>query len=297
MKKKILFTGSYGFLGRNTLPILKNDFHLISLDLENADIKCNLSSSIPVLPTVDIVIHAASKAHLTPNSKTENKLFNIINYQGTVNLLTGLKKKPPQSFIYISSVSVYGIQAGTNITEEFSLLGKTPYALSKIRAEEYLVQWCKENKVKLGILRPSLIAGKNPPGNLGAMINGIKTGKYFRIGKGSVRKSLLMADDIARIIPRLATVGGIYNLCDNHHPSFSELEETISKQLYKRRPISIPFWTAKLLGFIGDIVGDKFPINSNKLHNIIQPLTFSNEKAKRELGWEPLDVLDNFIIH
>lgn len=35
------------------------------------------------------------------------------------------------------------------------------------------------------------------------MINGIKTGKYFRIGEGNARKSILMAEDIFRLLPKL----------------------------------------------------------------------------------------------
>lgn len=64
----------------------------------------------------------------------------------------------------------------------------------------------------------------------------------------------------------------------------------------QKLPFSIPFWVAKILAIFGDLIGDKFPINSNKLDKIVSTLTFSNEKAKRELGWEPLDVLQNFKI-
>ena len=70
-------------------------------------------------------------------------------------------------------------------------------------AEEYLQEWCHNHNVILGILRPSLIAGPNPPGNLGAMIKGIESGKYFSIGGGKVRKSVLMVEDIARLVPLL----------------------------------------------------------------------------------------------
>lgn len=87
----------------------------------------------------------------------------------------------PKAFIFISSVAVYGCDSGENITEEHSLDGTTPYALSKIKAEKYLEGWCIMHNVKLSILRPSLIAGPNPPGNLGAMIRGIRNGKYLSI--------------------------------------------------------------------------------------------------------------------
>lgn len=35
-------------------------------------------------------------------------------------------------------------------------------------------------------------------------------------------------------------------------------------------------------------------INSYKLEKMTKSLTFSNEKARKELGWEPLDVLENY---
>lgn len=53
----------------------------------------------------------------------------------------------------------------------------------------------------LGILRPSLLAGKNAPGNLGDMVNGINKGLYMNIAGGKVVKSILMAEDIAILLP------------------------------------------------------------------------------------------------
>lgn len=75
-----------------------------------------------------------------------------------------------QGFDFISTVAVYGCEFGNLVTEEHPLEGNTPYARSKIMAEEYLTEWCRNNNVKLGILRPSLLAGKHALGNLGAMV-------------------------------------------------------------------------------------------------------------------------------
>lgn len=295
----ILFTGASGFLGRNIYQILSTNYKIETIGISGKDTyNVDFSKQIPILlKQYNIVIHAAGKAHSIPTSKEEEDQFFQINLDGTKNLCTALEKnKLPKALIFISSVAVYGIESGENIEEHLPLNGLTPYALSKIQAEDYLRTWCSKNKVTLGILRPSLIAGKNPPGNLGTMIDGIKTGKYLRIGNGSTKKSVLMAEDIARIIPKLAEVGGIYNVCDNHHPSFAELDEIIAKQLSKMPIRSIPYWLAKILALIGDLNMTGLPINSNKLNKITQSLTFSNEKAKRELNWEPLDVLQNFRI-
>ena len=92
-------------------------------------------------------------------------------------------------------------------------------------------------------------------------------------------------------------VGGIYNVCDDEQPTFRQLEETISHQLGKRPPFNIPYPLAKCLALVGDCIGRKAPINSYKLRKITRSLTFSNEKAKRELGWKPLNVVENFRIN
>ena len=111
---------------------------------------------------------------------------------------------------------------------------------------------------------------------------------------GKAKKSVLMAEDIARLLPSLAEKGGVYNVCDSYQPTFGELSASIAKQLGKRRPISIPYWLAWGIAKFGDLLGANAPINSCKLRKMTESLTFCNEKARKELGWEPLDVLTNY---
>jgi len=294
---KLLFTGASGFLGSNLKPLLKQKFEVKTLGLTDSDdYEVNIATAIPEIDTrFDFILHAAGKAHVVPKTEKEKKLFFDINYQGTVNLCKALERSGlPKAFVFISTVAVYGLETGENITEEHPLNGDTPYALSKIQAEQFLTEWCSKNNVVLSIIRPSLIAGPNPPGNLGAMIKGIKTGRYLSIAGGKARKSVLMVQDIARLLPALIEKGGVYNVCDDSQPTFRELEVLIAQQLGKKLPQSIPYWLAKSMALAGDLLGEKAPINSLKLSKITESLTFSNEKAKRELHWQPLNVLNNF---
>ena len=243
-------------------------------------------------------MHLTGKAHSIPRTVDEEQVFYDINLGLTKRLCAALEKSGiPKSFIFISTVAVYGLESGEDITEDFPLNGTTPYALSKIQAETFLTEWCHRNNVILTILRPSLIAGPNPPGNLGAMIKGIKTGKYLSIGGGKARKSVLMVQDIARLIPLVADRGGIYNVCDSNHPGFRELERLICRQLNKSGVISIPLFLAKIVAKTGDFLGKYAPFNSVKLSKMTNSLTFSNEKAKKELDWQPMDVIENFKIN
>jgi nucleoside-diphosphate-sugar epimerase len=295
----LLFTGASGFLGNNIIHLLNGTYNIISVGLSPQDTYLvDIATDIPTFTDAfDVVFHAAGKAHSVPKTEAEKRLFFDVNLQGTKNLCTALERSGiPKAFIFISTVAVYGCDSGENITEEHPLNGTTPYALSKIKAEKYLERWCAMHNVKLSILRPSLIAGPNPPGNLGAMIHGIKNGKYLSIAGGKARKSVLMVQDIANLLPMLIEKGGIYNVCDSYQPSFRELEMVICKQLSRKGPISIPYWLAKSMAVVGDCLGEKAPINSLKLRKITSSLTFSNEKATRELGWKPMSVLRNFQI-
>ena len=297
--EKLLFTGGTGFLGKNAMPVLKEKYEVTTCGITKNDmIKANFVTDIPELPEkYDIVLHACGKAHVVPKTEAEKKTFFDVNFTGTKHLCEALEKVGiPKAIVFISTVAVYGCEFGDLITEEHPLEGNTPYAKSKIMAEEYLTEWCKKHNVILGILRPSLLAGKDAPGNLGAMVNGVRKGFYMNIAGGKVIKSILMAEDIARILPSLVEKGGTYNVCDTRQPSFGELSISVAKQLGKGKPMNIPYWVAWCMAKVGDLLGSKAPINSYKLEKMTKSLTFSNEKAKKELGWEPLDVLDNYKI-
>lgn len=295
----MLFTGGTGFLGKNIMPILKRTYDVTTLGIsEDSDIMGNLASSEIKLPKqYDIVLHAAGKAHSYPKTQAEIDSFYSVNFDGTKNLCDELERVGvPKALIFISTMAVYGSDGSTCVEETYPLNGVTPYAKSKILAEQYLIEWGKRNNVKIGILRPALLVGPNPPGNLGAMINGIRKHKYLSINQGKALKSFLMVYDIANVIPPLSKKGGIYNICDTNPLSYRQMEEVICGQLGIRLPLSIPMWLGTLIAKFGDLLGKKSPINTTKLQKLTRSSIYNNGKIKRELGWEPLNVYQNFKI-
>lgn len=291
----VLLTGGTGFLGRQIAETFRVEgFRVWGLEDVGAK-KVDISNGFQLSTrrSHSIVVHAAGKAHVIPRTEEEVQSFYDVNFGGTKNLCYALQQCDtlPECLIYISTVAVYGSEEGRLIGENHPLHGNTPYADSKMLAEEWLRHWADEHRVRLGILRLPLVVGPNPPGNLGAMIRGIRSGKYFSIGRADARKSLVWAEDVARIIPALAKKGGTFNLTDGHHPTFGELEEQIAKALNVLRPRKIPHWAAKGLALTGDIVGNRFPINSDKLRKITSTLTFDDSKARSILGWNPTPVL------
>jgi len=295
----ILLTGASGFLGKHIYNELKTQANIITLSRSGSDININLDRDIPELNHLDLIVHAAGKAHAVPKTELEIRSFFDVNLTGTKNLLLALEQSPslPNFFVFISSVAVYGRESGNNIDENTVLLAKDPYGLSKIAAEELVIKWCALNNVVCTVLRLPLLVGKNPPGNLGAMIKGIKKGYYFNIAGGKARKSMVLASDVAKLIPKVAKIGGVYNLTDGHHPSFAALSTSIARQLDKAKPINIPLWLAKIMAMTGNLLGTRAPINTSKLNKITSDLTFDDSHAKEKLDWSPTPVLTKNLVN
>jgi nucleoside-diphosphate-sugar epimerase len=289
-----LLTGANGFLGESIKKELSKYNNVLSLSRTSGDYKISLEKEIPDFKDcIDFVIHAAGKAHLVPKNKKENTMYFNVNVQGTQNLLKGIELTGyiPKRFVFISTVAVYGLEKGIDIDENKPLLANDPYGLSKIKAEQLILDWCKKNNVICTILRLPLLVGENPPGNLGEMINGIVKGYYFNIAGGKAKKSMVLAEDVAKILLKASEIGGVYNLTDGLHPNFYDLSNAIGKKFGRSKIFNLPFFIVKGIALFGDVLGAKFPLNSNKLNKINTDLTFDDTKARQVLKWNPSNVI------
>jgi nucleoside-diphosphate-sugar epimerase len=299
--ERICISGSSGFLGSVILNSLKNQsFHVetIGRSITNS-VYCDLSQNVPsLINEFDTFIHVAGKAHVLPkNIEDENDFFRV-NLMGTKNLIKGIELSGffPKSFVFISTVAVYGLDKGEMLNENTPRLAKSAYGLSKILAEDFIVDWGKNNDIKITIIRLPLVVGLTPPGNLGSMINGIKSGLYFNIAGGTAKKSMVLATDIADFILVLASHGGIYHLTDGYNPSFFELSKIIASHYKKNNVLNFPLYIMKLFAkgfdYLQNILKIDLPFNSEKLLKMTQSLTFCDNMA-RNLGWRPKQVLEH----
>jgi nucleoside-diphosphate-sugar epimerase len=284
----ILLTGASGFLGSH-FPRKKNIITLGKMPINN--IQCDLSKNIPItLDNINKVVHMAGIAHINPKNKDDEKKFHEINYIGTLNLIKSLVNHNIKQFIYISSVAVYGLNSGELINENHPLRPSTPYGKSKLETEKYLIDWATKRNINLLILRLPLVIGKNPPGNLGKMINSIKNGKYIAIKNNQAKKSVVLASDVVKICLSAMEMNGTYNLADSTNPTFEELENLIAKKLNKKIFFKIPSSILKYICLFGDKLPKSFPIKTSLYDKIVNPLTFDNKKALTELEWSPSNI-------
>lgn len=293
----ILLTGASGFLGQAIQKELFSKYEIATLgrSVQNRYV-VDLGMEMPVFKeSFDMVIHAAGRAHQVPRNTGQREAFYRDNLQASKNLLTALERNAglPAAFVFISTVSVYGQDHGEMISEDHPLEGTSPYARSKIEAEGLINNWCKERNVIPTVLRLPLVVGENPKGNLGAMIRMMKRGIYFGIGNGAARKSMVLAEDVARYIPDVARIGGTYNLTDGFHPSILELEISMMRKLNRGIPYRISNSVIQRMAQLGNLFGERFPLHPKNVSKLTSTLTFSDLKARNLANWNSQVVINN----
>lgn len=130
-----------------------------------------------------------------------------------------------RQLVYVSSGEVYGEQAAP-FGEEAPLLGKSPYALAKIRGEDALSALCWQRDVALTIVRPSLIYGPEqaPAMLLPAAIRALLDGEPFATTAGEQTRDWIFVDDVAAAVAAIcarppAQLRGVYNLSSGQERS------------------------------------------------------------------------------
>lgn len=289
---KVLITGSKGFLGRYIATAYHTQgWEVISLGKQNHnDLVVDLATEEPALDHLDFksVVHLAGLAHKVPSLHHAVQPFYDTNLHGTNNLLEALSPIAGQieHFVFISSVAVYGRETGHMIEESNTLEGRSPYAQSKILAEQQVIHWGLDHDVPTLILRLPFVAGSNPPGEFGRLLRKMKKSDFRIIGAGLAKKSGVLASDIADHLPRWHGKSGIFNLTDGYHATIAEWTNYMKKSSTSPKIKYIKDWQARILSGMGDLIPG-IPYHSRLYYQLTSELTFSDTKARNHLNWNP----------
>ena len=262
--KKILLTGSNGFIGSHLYSQIEgqisvtsvdygdnqNAKEIINLDLTNTD---NVNYFAENCDHFDVLIFLVGLAHAKGKGK-ELPEFKIINYQTLVNLLSELDKrnKLPDKIIFSSTISVYGEKINQNVyNEDSDTKPFSPYAVTKLQAEQYL----KENfGNRSWILRFAPVYSSTFFLNINRRT---KIGSLFYCaGNGSNKLSICNIKNIKSAIDGIINniiPAGVYNISDNKSYNYNELLKWQGASFVLRVPkliVQFLFYFGKLFGNI-----------------------------------------------
>ncbi len=276
---KIAITGASGFVGKNIIDSLKENYQLISLSVRY---KPNQSFEF----NEQVIIHLAGKAHDLKKVSKPSEYYEA-NFELTKQLFDSFLKSEASVFIFMSTVKAVADEVFDVLTEETSPNPKTHYGIAKQRAESYILSKNIPKEKRVYILRPCMIHGPKNKGNLNVLYQFVSKGLPWILGSFENKRSFLSIDNLCfvinEIIEREEIPSGIYQLADNEALSTNYLIKILGTSLNKKISIwNIPTFLIKYLAKLGDVL--HLPINSERLQKLTENYIVSNRKIIKAIG-------------
>lgn len=307
---KIFITGATGFVGQRLLThILKqadsSSIRLLSRESHGflETVQCDLlTRQIPdgMLDGVDTVFHLAGYAHdLGKADKVEDR-YQKVNVDATSRLAKLAEVSGVQRFIFVSSVKAGGsARAGYCIGEEEQTTPEGVYGRTKREAELELLSVGGRCGMHVSIIRPALVYGAGVKGNLKRMLTAIKAGWFPPLPETHNRRSMIHVDDLVSALLLVAkerrSDGEIYIATDGKHYSSREIYDLMRSGLGKAESrLKIPDSFFRSIAWLGDRLGDSFPLNSHRYQKLLGDECYSSEKL-HNLGFNPMYTLQQAI--
>ena len=157
--KKILITGAGSYIGtsfENWLSQWPEEYSVETVDMQQENWRDTSFAGF------DAVFHVAGIAHRKETEKNA-MLYQAVNCDLAVETAGKAKKAGVPLFIFLSSMSVYGLKTGT-ITKETPCVPTGPYGRSILQAEQRLCQ-LEDESFCVARLRPPMVYGSGCRGN------------------------------------------------------------------------------------------------------------------------------------
>lgn len=284
----ILLAGANGFIGSFLYSRLKKNHLLTSFDHSEGLIKNNfftldLNNLTDVkifaekLPKHETLIFLVGLAHKKGKGK-ELEEFRRVNKHTLENLLSSLELygKLPNKIIFASTISIYGEKINQSVyTEESVKIPYSPYAVTKLEAEQYLFDNFKD---RAWILRFAPVYSSNFLLNINRRTK--IAGCYFKIGKGTKKLSLCNIENIYFAIKGILmgkVPAGVYNISDKKNYTYN----TLLKSLNANWVFPIPEFPVKMWYYIGVKINNGF-LKENSI-KLISDNIFLSDKIRNHI--------------
>lgn len=303
---KILVTGATGFIGSALMERLAKDprYQVVGTTRKNLshdpqgplirvkDMEGPEETDWTLaLRKVDVLIHTAGRAHILHDKSPDPlALFRKVNVEGACLLARQAALAGVRRFIFLSSIGVHGTRTQRPLTENSTLHPASPYAISKVEAEQGLRRIAKKTGMELVIIRPPLVYGPNAPGNFGRLLDAVA--KSLPLPLASVhtnRRSFIAMDNLTDFITLCMEHPNAANetflIADGEDLSTRALIQKLGKALGKK-PRLLPF-PPRILEKAAAIFGRK-----DLAEKLLDSFQIDIGKARTRLNWTPPLSLD-----
>ena len=233
----------------------------------------------------DAILHVAGIAHIKETHEN-SQLYYKVNRDLTVDLAAKAKQDGVKQFVFLSSMSVYGIEQGV-ITKNTVPTPKTSYGKSKLAAEQKLHELAADT-FKISTLRPPMVYGRECKGNYTHLDK--LTSNIPVFPKVQNKRSMIHIDVLSEFIKVIIDnqITGVLYPQNKDYVCTSDMVKRMAKHKGKKF-ILVPGFdsvlkiSAKKIGIVSKVFGDLFyEENISKVGHDYQKISF-DESIKRSL--------------
>lgn len=221
--KNILITGKNSYIGtslENWLMREPDQYKVDTVDMKDGSWKEKDFSSY------DVVFHVAGIAHIKETSDNQD-LYYKVNRDLAYETAQKAKEDGVEQFIFLSSMSVYGIENGV-IDKSTPLEPNSAYGKSKIEAEDIIIK-LQDNSFTVATLRPPMVYGKGCRGNYPRLAGlALKTPIFPNIDN---KRSMIYIDNLSEFVKQLIDnrSGGLFFPQNAEYVNTSEMVGLIAE--------------------------------------------------------------------
>lgn len=294
--EKYLVTGGSGFCGFEIVKdLLRRGLQVRVLDVEplpeplsgveffRGDVR-SLKDMEAACRGMDRVIHCVAKVPITKAGKE----FWTVNVEGTRQVLEAAMRCGVKKVVHLSSSSVQ-LSEKNPVPEEAPFHPVGEYAKSKLAAEEVCRGYLNQG-LKIDIIRPRTVVGRGRLGIFDILFEWISEGrKVYILGNGKNKIQFLHAEDLAACcyLASQQPLPHVFNVGSKDFSSLREdLQALIDEAGTRSRVVPVPVAPAVAALAVLDFLRLS-PLASWHYLTYHKDFYFSNEKAKKILGWEP----------
>ena len=191
--KRILITGANSYIGTSFEKYIRDnfsdDYTVDTVDMVDGSWRGKSFAGY------DSVFHVAGIAH-RKETKENAHLYYEVNRDLAIETAKKAKADGAGQFIFLSSMSVYGMETGV-ITKETKPNPKSHYGKSKWQAEQAIEPLASDN-FKVCILRPPMVYGKDCKGNFQTVVKIVK--KFPVFPKVKNERSMIYIDNLSSFL-------------------------------------------------------------------------------------------------
>jgi UDP-glucose 4-epimerase len=238
--KKLLITGSNGFVGSYFINKYKNAYDIKTFSFLKDDINTLDCTDIDIVFQLSALVHQMGGA-----SHEEYERVNVIQ---TLNLAKKAKESGVKQFVFMSTVKVYGEESTNKYRENTLCNPEDEYGKSKFKAEQELLK-LEDDNFKVSIVRTPIIYGYGVKANIKALISLANKMPVLPLGKIGNKRSMVYIGNICHLVDEIIKQkqSGIFLASDDMPLSTTKLCELISNNLNKKvYLVKLPFFETLL---------------------------------------------------